>query len=140
MRPFLGLLLLSTLSLPAFAADPPRADPPAQHHTRMTWEQRFTQANVAHDGHLTLAEAKGGYVDVARHFDDIDAAHKGYVTEDDIRTWHAKRRAAHRAAKPAEGKRASVPVAERAEPAVPTIKASGEQNMPAATGSPSQQQ
>ena len=140
MRPLFGLLLLATLSVPAFAADPPRADPPAQHHRRITWEQRFTQANMAHDGHLTLAEAKGGYVGIARHFDDIDAAHKGYVTEDDIRTWRAKRRAAHRAAKPAEGKSAAVPVAERTEPAVPTIKASGEQNMPAATGSHLQQQ
>lgn len=140
MRPLFGLLLLATLSLPAFAADPPRADPPAQHHTRMTWEQRFTQANLAHDGHLTLEEAKGGYADVARHFDDIDVAHKGYVTEDDIRAWREKRRTAHRTAKPAAGKRASVAAAQHPEPAVPTIKASGEQNIPAATGSPSQQQ
>ena len=31
----------------------------------MTWEQHFAQANLARDGHLTLAEAKGGYADVA---------------------------------------------------------------------------
>jgi hypothetical protein len=104
MRPFLGFLLLSALSLPAFAKDAPKADGPSQHQARMTWEQHFAQANVAHDGHLTLEEAKGGYALVAKHFDEIDADHKGYVTEDNIRAWQVKRKAAHRVTKPAGDK------------------------------------
>jgi hypothetical protein len=59
----------------------------------MTWKQRFTQANLAHDGHLTLQEAEGGYTSVARHFKEIDADKKGYVTEEDILNWHKLQRA-----------------------------------------------
>ena len=72
-----------------------RAATPAR-KARVTWEQRFAQANTTHDGHLTLEQAKAGYASVARHFADIDVAKKGFVTEDDVRTWHkahhAKRR------------------------------------------------
>jgi hypothetical protein len=57
-------------------------------HHRMTWKERFAQANVAHDGHLTLAEAKVGYKSLVRHFNEIDADKKGYVTEEDIANWH----------------------------------------------------
>jgi hypothetical protein len=93
MRRLLGLMFLSALSLPALAADPTviadppvAADPPQAgarppHHARMTWEQHFLQANLTHDGHLTLAEASGGYALIAKHFADIDTDHKGYVTE-----------------------------------------------------------
>ena len=78
------------------AASVPDAAAP---HRRLGWEQRFTQANTSHDGHLTLEQAKGGYVTVARHFAQIDADHKGYVTLDDIRTWHKQQRdARHNAA------------------------------------------
>jgi hypothetical protein len=100
MRRFLGLLLLHTLSLPALAADPPTTDTSVHHTARVSWEQRFVQANVAHDGHLTKEEAQGGYALVAKHFDDIDADHKGYVTENDIRAWRVMRRAAHRLTQP----------------------------------------
>lgn len=76
------------------AAPTPRA--PVRHH-RGGWEQRFAQANTSHDGHLTLAQAKGGYFTVARHFNQIDTGHKGYVTLDDIRAWHKQlREARHR--------------------------------------------
>lgn len=68
----------------------------ATHH-RMSWQQRFAQANTTHDGHLTLDQAKAGYVSVARHFDQIDTGKKGYVTLDDIANWHkAQRSARHR--------------------------------------------
>ena len=96
MNRLLGLLLLSALSVPALAADPPKVKAPHPHHPRMTWEAHFAQANLAHDGHLSLAEAKGGDTLVARHFDEIDVTHRGYVTEDDVRTWRASRKAAHR--------------------------------------------
>lgn len=101
MPRFLGLVILSALTLPAFAEEPPKEDAPRAHHARVTWEQHFTQANVAHDGHLTLEEAKGGYTLVAKHFSDIDVDGKGYVTENDIRAWRAMRKAAHRLTQPA---------------------------------------
>jgi hypothetical protein len=98
MNRFLGVLLLSALSLPALglpalAADPPKANPPREHHVRVTWESRFANANLAHDGHLTLAEANGGDALVARHFGEIDVTHRGYVTEDDIRAWRETHKA-----------------------------------------------
>jgi hypothetical protein len=99
MTRFFGVLLLSALSLQALAADPPKASPPRQHHVRVTWENRFADANLAHDGHLTLAEAKGGDALVAKHFGEIDVTHRGYVTEDDIRAWREKHKGVHRHAK-----------------------------------------
>lgn len=85
------------LVVPALDRDIPK---PAGHAPRVTWEQHFTRANPAHDGHLTLTEAKEGYPLVAEHFDDIDTDHKGYVTENDIRAWQIMRRAARRLTQP----------------------------------------
>ncbi|PPQ37439.1 EF-hand domain-containing protein [Rhodopila globiformis] len=62
-------------------------------HVRRKWEEHFAQANKAHDGHLTLEEAKAGYPTIARHFHSIDVDGKGFVTVDDVRAWHALRRA-----------------------------------------------
>lgn len=92
------LIILPLCAAPAFAQspDPSQAAAPAPAHTRLTWEQRFAQANLSHDGHLTLEQAKGGYLTVARHFDQIDAARKGYVTLEDIRAWHKQQREARR--------------------------------------------
>ena len=106
MRLLFSLLLLPILFAPALADDAPPA-PPAQAtvqppHRRMTWQQRFAQANLAHDGHLTRAEATAGFPLIAKHFDDIDADHKSYVTEDDVKSWRilrsATRRMGHRPA------------------------------------------
>jgi hypothetical protein len=105
MRSVLSLLvLLFVLSLPAWAADPsvPDSAPGPAHHGRQTSEQHFAQANLAHDGHLTLEEAKSGYPSLVRNFDDIDVDHKGYVTEGDVRAWRVMRTAARRLAKPLE--------------------------------------
>ena len=61
------LLLLPILAGPASADDaPPPPPPPGQAavqppHRRMTWQQHFAQANLAHDGHLTRAEATAGF-------------------------------------------------------------------------------
>ena len=60
---------------------------------RAKWEERFAQADLAHDGHLTLEEAKGGYRSVAKHFQEIDVDGKGYITANDIRAWHALQKA-----------------------------------------------
>jgi hypothetical protein len=69
----------------------------SREHHRLTWKERFAEANVAHDGHLTLAEAKAGYKSLVRHFNEIDADKKGYVTEEDITNWHKLQRAMHHA-------------------------------------------
>ncbi len=62
-------------------------------------QQRFQSANITHDGKLTLSQARDGNMTVvARHFDEIDTAHKGYITMDDVRAYRRrvaeKRRAA----------------------------------------------
>lgn len=82
------------------AAPAPGAAAAIRH--RLGWEQRFAQANTSHDGHLTLEQARAGYVTIARHFEQIDAARKGFVTLDDIRAWHRQQRQARhrRAAEP----------------------------------------
>lgn len=88
MKRLSTLILLAAVIQPAFADDTPAK------HPRVTWEQRFTQANTSHDGHLTLDQAKTGYKTVARHFHDIDTDGKGFVTENDVRAWHALQKAA----------------------------------------------
>ena len=91
MRRLLGLLAVLSLPLAALAQS---AAPPTTHH-RMTWEQRFEQANVTHDGHLTMGQARAGDPSLARHFAAIDQDHKGYITEDDIRAYNKAQRALH---------------------------------------------
>jgi hypothetical protein len=63
---------------------------------RETLEQRFSAANTAHDGKLTLDQAKAGLPYAARHFSDIDKDHHGYVTVKEIRAFAAARRLAYR--------------------------------------------
>jgi hypothetical protein len=92
-------MLLSALTVPVLAAGRPKS---TEHHARMTWEKHFTQANLSHNGHLTLHEATTGYPQIAKHFDAIDANHKGYVTEDDIKAWRAARKASHKRSPAAE--------------------------------------
>lgn len=56
--------------------------------------ERFRAANPTGDGRLTLAQAQAGHMPmVARHFDAIDAQHKGYVTLQDIRAYRQQMRA-----------------------------------------------
>lgn len=72
----------------AQAASSAPAPAPQQHAHRVGWKQRFAEANTTHDGHLTLQQAEAGYRTVARHFAQIDVDKKGYVTVEDIDTWH----------------------------------------------------
>lgn len=113
MRRFSALLILLAIASPAMAQDAlfkqdapvkqdalvkqdaptkqdtaTKQDTPAK-HPRLTWEAHFAQANAAHDGHLTLEEAKTGFKTIARHYRDIDTDGKGYVTENDVRAWRA---------------------------------------------------
>ena len=138
MRRFLLLLPILGFpfgSLPGWADDAPKACTPAVHKVRQTWQQRFAQANATHDGHLTLEEAKGGYVDIAKHFDDIDVDHKGYVTENDIRAWRVMRQAAHRLAKPPEDKLRPRSAVQRTYPDFQTLTVAGKQTIATSPGS-----
>jgi FlaG/FlaF family flagellin (archaellin) len=109
MRLVLPLAALVLLAAPAYAQTTPPvpaaspATPPAATrvpHHRTTMDQRFTKANTSNDGHLTLVQAKVGYPTVARHFTDIDATKKGYITEGDIRAWEKAKRDQRHAAQP----------------------------------------
>ena len=82
---------------PALAGAARAAPAPATQHHRLSWQQRFAQANATHDGHLTLEEATAGYKTIARHFAEIDVGKKGYVTVEDIDAWHKLQRAVRRA-------------------------------------------
>ena len=65
---------------------------------RMTARERFIAANTTHDGHLTRAQAQAGKMTyTARHFDAIDSAKKGYVTQDDITAYARAQRTARKA-------------------------------------------
>ncbi|HVC61721.1 MAG TPA: hypothetical protein VND19_15320 [Acetobacteraceae bacterium] len=127
MRLLPMLLVLPLLALQAHAQTaPPRPAAPAAiasaplaparaapRYRHMTWQQRFAEANVAHDGHLTLREARAGYVTVARHFKKIDAGKKGYVTVDDLNAWHKQQRATRHSRHGRTGKRRSRSVSRR---------------------------
>ena len=91
MRILLLLFAVAALVLPAHA----ETAAPKQAHPHQTAQQRFDRANVTHDGHLTLEQAKAGYKSIAGHFDAIDKDKKGYVTADDIRAYHKTQRAMH---------------------------------------------
>ena len=60
--------------------------------------QHFEAANLSHDGHLTRDQAgKADWSRVFRHFDEIDADHRGWVTVEQIHAFnrsHRTRRAA----------------------------------------------
>jgi hypothetical protein len=91
-----ALLLIAAIGfvLPAYAQSA-TGPTTTTHHTRLTMQQRFEQANATHDGHLTLDQAKAGYKAVARHFEAMDQDKKGYVTEADIHAYYKTQRALH---------------------------------------------
>lgn len=92
MRYLLPLLAAAMLAMPAYA----QTAPSATAHARLTMQQRFEQANVTNDGHLTLEQAQAKYKNIARHFTAIDRDKKGYVTVEDIRAYYKTQRALHR--------------------------------------------
>lgn len=102
---FLAAALLM-LAGPAWAQAPapqrpaPAAASSATPHHRRTMQERFDEANTAHDGHLTLEQARAGKMNaVVRDFAAIDTARHGYVTVDDIKAHQRAVRAANKAAK-----------------------------------------
>lgn len=70
-----------------------QSQPNAGKPGRKTMRQRFDEANVTHDGHLTAEQAQaGGLRFVARHFAEIDKDNRGYVTFDQIRAYRREHR------------------------------------------------
>jgi hypothetical protein len=96
MRLFHALLLVTLLFAPSLAHS---ASSGTAHQGRRSAAEHFADANTTHDGRLTLNQATTGYKSVARSFNQIDVAHHGYVTLDDIKAWKAAKKAARLAAK-----------------------------------------
>jgi hypothetical protein len=97
MRLLHALLLLSLCGVPALAQSV--VPPVATHPGRRSAAEHFADANTTHDGRLTLEQATTGYKSVAKSFNQIDVAHHGYITMDDIKAWRAAKKAARVAAK-----------------------------------------
>ncbi|PTB21443.1 hypothetical protein C9I57_07245 [Trinickia symbiotica] len=53
--------------------------------------ERFANANTTHDGKLTRQQAAAGMPMVARHFDQVDTRHQGYVTLAQVEAYFAQR-------------------------------------------------
>ena len=54
-------------------------------------QTRFVNANTTRDGKLTREQAQAGMPMVARHFDEIDTHHAGYLTLPQIEAFMAQR-------------------------------------------------
>jgi len=75
------------------------AAPSEAQDVRTKISERFTAADVDHNGKLTREEAAAKMPRVARNFDQIDKTHKGFVTLDDVQTFARERAAAKKAGK-----------------------------------------
>ncbi|RDU97257.1 EF-hand domain-containing protein [Trinickia dinghuensis] len=60
-----------------------------------TLHERFARANITHDGKLTRQQASAGMPMVARHFNEIDTRHAGFVTLAQIEAYFGKRAMSH---------------------------------------------
>lgn len=85
---------------PALASVDEMPPPAGPFHPDLLPEQHimmaFYAANISHDGHLTLAQAKvAKFKLVVDHFNEIDVAKRGYVTFYDIQAWHLDQMAKH---------------------------------------------
>ena len=79
---------LAQTAVEGAAPSPPGAVAPHR------FTDRFNAANTTHDGNLTLAQAQQAHMPmIVRHFSQIDAQSKGYVTMADIRAFRQKTRA-----------------------------------------------
>lgn len=56
-------------------------------------EAHFSAANSTHDGRLTKAQAEqSDWTRVAKHFDEIDTDHKGWISVDQIHAFNKSHR------------------------------------------------
>ena len=88
-------VLAAAVSAGAFA----QASAPGSRGREMAAElkQRFTEADVNHDGLLSREEAKNGMPFVYRNFDGIDTARKGQVSMAEIAAFFREKAAARKA-------------------------------------------
>jgi len=104
MLPAAGLVLVTALACasagaqqPQGAQAQPEAQPQAQAPEAAPMQQpmnpkeakakaieHFKAADTNHDGKLTREEAKAGWPEVYKHFDQMDTKKKGYVTQRQI--------------------------------------------------------
>ncbi len=62
-------------------------------------EAHFAAANTAHDGHLTKAQAEqSDWTRVAKHFDEIDTDHKGWISVEQVHAFNRTHRGHRKAA------------------------------------------
>lgn len=89
--PLLAASLSATASPPPppSPADAPTDQPAAPHHGEM--RERFRKADANGDGRLSSAEAQA-LPRLAKHFEQIDANHDGFVTRDEMRAAHDQMR------------------------------------------------
>ena len=80
-------LVLSVACSFALAQTSGCAGAPRRQALQQTLQERFAKADANHDGQLTREEANGNMPFVAKHFEEIDAAGKGYVTIRDIQSF-----------------------------------------------------
>ena len=96
MRAVLAIFAVAFVSCAAHAQTATEATPAAAAaRPYRSIAVRFEAANVTHDGHLTLEQAKAGMPAIARHFDEIDTKKAGYLTLDQVRTYAVDWRRAH---------------------------------------------
>ena len=70
----------------AWLADGSVASTPHRHYSGVA--EHFQAANTSQDGKLTLEQARqAGWTRVIRHFSDIDTAHAGFVTAEQIHAY-----------------------------------------------------
>jgi hypothetical protein len=88
--------LACVVALSAAAQTPAQDAAGKMQDFRAKFAARFAAADADHDGKLTREEADGKMPMVARSFDQIDKAHRGYVTQQDIQVFMRERMAQHR--------------------------------------------
>ncbi|GAA0760973.1 EF-hand domain-containing protein [Ideonella azotifigens] len=76
--------VLAAAALLAATGAQAQATAPSADSMKQQIQDRFTKADADHDGKLSRAEAQAGMPRVAAKFDEIDAAHSGFVTLEQI--------------------------------------------------------
>jgi hypothetical protein len=94
-------VLCAMAAIPAAAQSPPPVPSAPERPLARGLVARFNDANATHDGRLTLAQARASHLAwVARHFAEVDAGGKGYVTLADLQAYRDSHRGTAAAATP----------------------------------------
>ena len=96
----IATIALATVAFACLLGQPAQAQPtapdggaPRAKHAMAEAHKRFAAADTNRDGKLSKEEAQAGMPLIYKHFDEIDAAHAGSVTEADIAKWMKAKRA-----------------------------------------------